>query len=336
MERMWMVRAEGGTLYDLFCERGVAAVGWSELAEKAKPGMTRQQLIDLYRQADPDAKQGTAISGASQVWRFINEVRIGDLVVTYSPPYRTYMIGKVKAASEYKPEWANDGMALARIIEWHQVEVYRDALSQPTKNSLGSTLTVFKVPEHATQELLDTVAGHPVTEQPQTFIDDHVIDEEIVDPFKDIEVRANEAIKDMIGALTWQQMQELIAGILRAMGYKTRVSPVGSDLGKDILASPDGQGFSDPRIIVEVKHRAAKSTSDHIRNFIAGRHENDHGLFVSTAGFTKDAIYEAERASIRMMIWNLDDTARALVDHYRNLDIATQRLVPLKLTYWPA
>lgn len=337
MDRMWMVRAEGGTLYELFRERGVAAVGWTQLAAAAKPRMSRRQLIDLYLQAEPEIRQGTAISGASQVWRFINEVAMGDWVVTYSPSYRSYMLGRVRSASEYRPEWADDGMALARAIEWLPVEIYRDALTQPTKNSLGSTLTVFMVPEHAMQELL-AIANEDNFAKTQVAVlaDDRVVDEEIVDPFKDIEVRAREAIKDMISALDWSQMQELIAGILRAMGYKTRVSPAGSDLGKDILASPDGQGFSDPRIIVEVKHRVAKSTSEHIRNFTAGRHANDHGLFVSTSGFTKDAIYEAERANIRMMIWNIDDIAKALVDHYRNLDIETQRMVPLKWTYWPA
>jgi predicted Mrr-cat superfamily restriction endonuclease len=44
-------------------------------------------------------------------------------------------------------------------------------------------------------------------------------------------------------------MQELVAGILRAMGYKTLVSPAGADRGKDIIASPDGFGFEPPRIV---------------------------------------------------------------------------------------
>ena len=33
----------------------------------------------------------------------------------------------------------------------------------------------------------------------------------------------------------WQDMQELVAGLLRAMGYKTVVSPPGSDRGKTLL-----------------------------------------------------------------------------------------------------
>jgi predicted Mrr-cat superfamily restriction endonuclease len=57
----------------------------------------------------------------------------------------------------------------------------------------------------------------------------------------------------MIAALDPREVEHLVAGILRAMGFKTRVSPVGPDRGKDIVASPDGFGFKDPRIVVEVK-----------------------------------------------------------------------------------
>ena len=47
-------------------------------------------------------------------------------------------------------------------------------------------------------------------------------------------------------------MQELVAGILRAMGLKTKISNKGPDRGKDIIASPDGLGLENPRIFVEV------------------------------------------------------------------------------------
>jgi restriction system protein len=40
-------------------------------------------------------------------------------------------------------------------------------------------------------------------------------------------------------------MQELVAGVLRGMGYKTIVSAKGPDRGRDILASPDGLGLSE-------------------------------------------------------------------------------------------
>lgn len=124
--------------------------------------------------------------------------------------------------------------------------------------------------------------------------------------------------------------------VLRAMGYKTQVSPAGADRGKDIIASPDGFGFENPRIVVEVKHRKGKMGSQDIRSFPVGRHKGDRGLYVSTGGFSADAHYEADRAAVPLTLWTLDNLVRALVEHYDATDTETKRLVPLKRMYWPA
>ena len=47
-----------------------------------------------------------------------------------------------------------------------------------------------------------------------------------------------------------REMQDLVAGLLRALGYRTRISAAGPDRGKDIVASPDGFGFESPRIML--------------------------------------------------------------------------------------
>lgn len=332
MARMWMVRGESGRLYEDFRDRGVAAIGWNKLAPKAKAGMTRKELIAIYQAVEPQAKIGTIISGASQVWRFINEMVVGDYVVTYSPSNRTYMIGTVSGASEFKPEWAEDSMALVRSVQWQDHEVDRDALGTSTKNSLGSTLTIFQVPKPAAAELLAAISGKPAPEMSES----EVASEDDVDPFADIETAAVERIKDLVSSLDPRDMEQLVAGILRAMGYKTQVSPVGADRGKDIIASPDGFGFQDPRIVVEVKHRSGQMGSQAIRSFLGGRHKDDRGLYVSTGGFSKDALYEADRAAVPLTLWTLDNLIRALVEHYDHTDAETKRLVPLKRMYWPA
>ncbi len=154
---------------------------------------------------------------------------------------------------------------------------------------------------------------------------------------KDVESKSVEFIKDRLNGLDWDEMQELVAGVLRAMGYKTRISPSGPDRGKDIVASPNGFGFESPRIVVEVKHRSNTAMgSQEIRSFLGGRHKDDKGLYVSTGGFTKDAYYEAERANIPLTLMDLDSLVDALLSNYTKLDIETQRLVPLKQVYWPA
>src|SRR5690606_31948816 len=137
MKTMWMIRGDAGRLYDEFRDKGVAAIGWSQIAEQAKPGVSRQALTHAYLAGEPGIKEGTAISGASQVFRFVNEVKEDDDVVTYSPATRTYLVGKFKSPSQYNPGGAENGMALTRAVEWKVEEVDRDLLSMASKNSLG-------------------------------------------------------------------------------------------------------------------------------------------------------------------------------------------------------
>ena len=42
-----------------------------------------------------------------------------------------------------------DGMGIARKVKWNAEEIKRDSLSDATRNTLGSTLTVFQVPDFA-------------------------------------------------------------------------------------------------------------------------------------------------------------------------------------------
>ncbi len=332
-DKMWMIRGDGGKLYDDFRDKQVVAIGWSQFAPHVKPGLSRSQLLAMYQELEPQIKLGSARSGTSQIWRFVNEMQKGDWVITYSPANRTYLLGKVASDFEYHQEWLDDGMGIARQVKWNEQEIDRDNLGTATKNTLGSTLTVFQLPDYAVTELLQgkktTIA---VVTQPTESLDE----EEIVsNPLRDMEMIAFEGIKDRINRLDWDEMQNLVAGVLRSMGYKTQISPAGADRGKDIIASPDGFGFENPRIIVEVKHRREQMGSQQIRSFIGGRHKDDRGLYVSTGGFSKDARYEADRSTIPLTLWTLDDLVRALVENYEQVDIETKLLVPLRRTYLP-
>jgi len=159
MERLWMVRSEGGALYDLFRDRAVAVIGWSDTAEHAVEGGLRADLLDYYRRVRPDLKPGTVLSGASQVWSFVDEMKPGDGVVTHSPANRTYLIGTVSGPALFHPDRTEEGMGIARPVDWAALEVQSDELSAPTKNALGPTLTVFMLPEHARAKVLARAAA---------------------------------------------------------------------------------------------------------------------------------------------------------------------------------
>ena len=55
----------------------------------------------------------------------------------------------------------------------------------------------------------------------------------------------------------------------------------------------------------------------------------DNGLYVSTGGFTRDAMLEAERAREPLKLLDRDEFIRLLLEHYEALDAEFKAQVPL-------
>ena len=330
MKRAWMVRAEqGGRLYDLFKEKSVVAIGWYEIGP-LDDLKSREAIAERVKRAWPDWKPQAIAMATGQLHRFRNEVAVGDTVVTYDPGRRVYLVGTI--TGDYRRDDSIDpDDPNVRPVEWRG-EVSRDLLSTSSKNSLGAISTLFLLSDEVVADIERALVSHEPALAGES--DEAAAVEE--DLFRNIQSKAVEFTKDRVSALDWSDMQELVAGLLRALGYKTRVSPAGPDRGKDIVASPDGFGFESPRIVVEVKHRQGTIGAQDIRSFLGGRHPQDKGLYVSTGGFTKDAYYEAERANIPLTLMSIDELVETLVEQYEKLDRETQQLLPLKKVYWPA
>lgn len=331
---MWMVRAaSGGVLADQFREKGVVAIGWSAVGDLSR-FKNKEEILEAVASTYPDWSAGRQQSSASQLVRFRDEPSVGDRVVTYDSGRRIYHLGTITSGYRHVPD-AVPPYENVRDVQW-ETEVERDRLSVRTRNSLGSTLTLFRLRDFAAQEIESVAKGQP-GELPQGSSDEEEAEaEDEISLLEQYREAAIEFIKDRISRLDDREMEELVAGLLRAMGYKTRVSEAGADRGVDVLASPDGFGFESPRIVVEVKHRPDSAMgSQAIRTFLGGRHSDDKGLYVSTGGFTKDARYEADRAKIPVMLMDLDGLVKALMEHYETADSRTRALVPLTRTYWP-
>lgn len=333
---MWKVTAgRGNAQISSFIERGVVAIGFLNAGDYSA-ATSRDELIARFSEASPNDRPQSVLVRASQAWRFLNEVQVGDQVISYDPNDRLYHLGKITGAPEHRPE-SIDGLQIARAVEW-LTAVSRDALSQATRNSLGAILTIFLVPQSAAREInalakgdsegaIDTSIVIPIEDVQAAALGD---------PYSDIADQALERVKDKLLSLDWAEMQDIVAALLRALGYRTMVSPAGPDRGRDIVASRDGFGFEAPRIVVEVKHRKGPMGAPEVRAFLGGRHSEDRGLYVSTGGFTREAQYEAERASTVTHLMTLDGLARALIEQYESLDERGRVILPLTKLYWPA
>lgn len=145
-----------------------------------------------------------------------------------------------------------------------------------------------------------------------------------------------ELIKDRVNQLDWEDMERLVAGMLKAMGYYARVMPKDPDDGRDVVASPDAPELESPRIVAEVNHRKGAMSAPAVRPFIGGLRAGDRGLYVSTGGFTKEARYEADRANVPVRLLDLDAFVRHYVDAYDKADDDTRSILPLTRIWWPA
>jgi restriction system protein len=253
MSKTWMVRAQrGDRLYELFKEHSIVAIGWHELGDLTS-ATTRNALVERIHKVWPGGKAQADAMAAGQLHRFRTEMKVGDGIVTYDPSRRVYLVGAITGDYRWSPSLDPEN-ANMRDVAW-KGEVSRDLLSLESRNSLGAISTLFLLPKDTADDLDRALATKaPASTAPAS----EAVNETEKDVLKDIEDRAFEFIKDKLVRLDWDQMQELVAGLLRSMGYKTRVSPSGPDRGKDIVAAPDGLGFESPRIVVEVSTGPAR------------------------------------------------------------------------------
>jgi restriction system protein len=318
-----------------FLEHGVVALGDDRLgALQAK--ISKEELLRRYAEHYPAQPEGSRAVWASQLFRLISEIKVGDEVATYDRDRRRYVLGEVTSEYEWLPN-AVPEMPHVRRVKWTR-ETPRDVLETTTRNSLGAIQSLFRLSPEATEDLrrngqpLGTLEEQGAAAPPRAV--QH--EPEVVATIREETLaKADEFIEDAMDALNWEQMQELVAGILRAMGYRTIVSGPGPDRGVDIFASPDGLGLQEPRIFVEVKHRVQVIGSREVRSFLGGRKRGDRCLYVSTGGFTKDAYYEADRADVPIALVTLPRLRALLLEHYERLDPETRALVPLRRLYWP-
>lgn len=162
-------------------------------------------------------------------------------------------------------------------------------------------------------------------------------EEEEAPPFyEEIKAQADELIADLISHLDPYDFQDLVAALLRAMGYRAVITKPGPDRSVDIIAHPDALGFERPRIKAQVKHRKNTIGGPEMRAFIATLRECENGLYVSTGGFTRDAKIEARGAREPVTLLDRDGFIRLLLEHYQDLEPEYKAQVPLRRVWVPA
>lgn len=155
--------------------------------------------------------------------------------------------------------------------------------------------------------------------------------------FETAEDEARSQIERALEAMTAYEFQDLVADLLVAMGYFISwVAPPGKDGGIDIIAHPDPLGADLPRIKVQVKRFIAqKVDADGVKAFAAMVGDDDAGIFVSLAGFTRDAeTYARAQERKRLTLIEANKLIALWIRFYEKLDSKARARLPLTPIYF--
>ncbi len=153
--------------------------------------------------------------------------------------------------------------------------------------------------------------------------------------YEQVQDLSKKKLSDFINSVDPYIFQDMVAALLRGMGYHTPfVAPRGKDGGIDIIAYRDPLGVQPPRMKIQVKHRInTKATPQEIQQLIGLLNEDDIGLFVSTGGFTPDALSAIRNSKKHMEKIDIDSFIDLWTEYYDKLNEEDKLLLPLRKVY---
>lgn len=161
--------------------------------------------------------------------------------------------------------------------------------------------------------------------------DDDDAKERIIN-LEELEDEARTGIREYVRAKGPYEFQEMVAALLRAMGYHTPfIAPKGKDGGIDIVAYFDPLGAKEPRVKVQVKHYpdnpiAAKD----VRALVGVLRAGDIGLFVTSGTFSPDARREAMNSKEYIRIIDGAEFINMWNEYYDRMSDEDKNMLPLK------
>ena len=321
-KRVWGIHTKDD---NLFLQKDVIAIGWKEIGDLSKIKAERDAFKEKYAQVYPDAKKGSIANGAGMLYRFVCEVQIGDYVVFPSKIDRRINIGIVEGNYEYNPD-------AVEYVQQHKVKwlkhLPRTAFSQGALYEVGSAMSFFSIKNYSDEYLSALEKNFKKEDISNDSEEDESVGataDEIIESTKDF------ILKELSKNLKGYDLEQFVANLLNAMGYRTSVSAHGGDSGIDITAYKDELP---PRILVQVKSQDGDIKESTIQSLKGAMREGDYGLFVTLSNYTKNAQKYLENTPIIRGI-NGTELVDLILKYYEDLSEKYRKMIPLKMVYIP-
>ncbi len=313
-----------GEVDSLFLKKHCVALGWSRMGDlgafKADREAFKAKLIETH----PHTKPGAIPTNAGQLYRFVHEMKVGDIIIYPSKRDRQVHIGRVEGPYRHDPK-LDEAYPNIRPVKWLKA-VPRTRFSQGALYEVGSAMSFFQVKTYA-EEFLAALSGGPPS-PPKEDETIRVVAEEIEETTRDF------ILKRLAQELKGHPLAEFVAHLLGTMGYRCRVAPEGPDAGVDIIAHKDELGFEPPIIKVQVKSSEG-SVGDPVVSALYGKVANgEYGLLVTLGTFTPQArSFARSKSNLRLI--DGEELVGLVTQHYDEFDARYKGLIPLKRVHVP-
>jgi restriction system protein len=314
----WCVKAgRGGKYAERFHKGNYIAIGWVDIDDFSKAHNV-EELRDIYQRIYPEDPPGAVITNSGQLWRFLDELHVGDLVATPDPFQRKALFGEVTGDYKHVPD-PRDGCPYPhrRTVRWIRHE-QRNTLPPALKKALGVQLTVYSLAKYA-EEIDEVLIG--ILPSPKSFHRD--------------DLRFYKEVIKRVRNLSAREFEELVANVLmKGMGFQdVQLTPFAKDRGIDITAIQDIGGLVQLNLKVQVKRWTNNVGIRELQMFRGALGSNDQGAIVATSGFTKAAIEAAEEeGKPRIGLIAGEDLVDLIVEHYDSLDERFKKVLKLRST----
>ena len=333
----WLIRAGShGEREDFVLKNGIAGVGFEPVSDLTT-ATDRDQVRTVVRNAYPDAKERMVANFAGQLWSLRSRVKPGDLVALPLKRSSQIALGLVTRGYEYL---ADERSAYRHrvSVDWKRTDVPRTAIGQDLLYSLGAAMTVCQIQRNDALWRLQRVlkTGTDPGARVEVIVaaeNDGVEAADSSEPVGDIERLGRDQIHAHVAAqFAGHRLADLVAAVLRAEGFVTRVALPGRDGGIDIFAGSGPLGLDSPKLIVQVKSSPTPVDVKIVRELhgVLATHGADQALLVAWGGVNKPARDELRSEFFRVRDWDADDLLDAILRNYERLDEEWRAELPLK------
>lgn len=262
------------------------------------------------------------------------QMRSGDIFTELgrSFPQSSYETEQTKSGNQRWENWlafysidaVKSGFLIKEKGVWHITDEGEKALSLP-------------IEEFATElkRGYDNWYDAHNAEKPETETStndlDNIIEIDVV------QAQAANGIRNYIIGKNPYEFQDLVAALLRAMGYYTPfIAPKGKDGGVDIIAYRDPLGTTLPRVKVQVKHYPTTSISvDVVRNLLGVlARDGEVGIVITSGTFTNEAKREARNSHTPCRLIDIDEFIALWLQYYPNMQEEDKSLLPIIPIYF--